>query len=79
MSKKYQLNIDAYGDELVHTDSILDALAENRIVQIRKIKGEGGGYFHISEMCDDYYGGTLSKEELKALGEEIIKLAENGC
>lgn len=71
--KKYKLDIDAYGDDLIESDSILGALADNRIFRIKKTQK---GLFNIREQCDEYFQGNLTKEQLIELGKEIIKLAE---
>lgn len=66
------LDINAYGSEPVEDESILNAFAENRLIKFTKNKD---GTFGVTEMCDEYYGGKLTREQMLALAEEIRLLA----
>lgn len=71
----HTLDINAYGREPIESESILAALAEERIVEF-KPDGEGG--FSVREKCDEFYGGTLTAEQLFELGAELQRLAAQG-
>jgi hypothetical protein len=68
------LDINAYGNDPIEHDSILSALASERIVSFKK---SGTGKFVIREECDAYYCGWLTKEQMILLSEEIKALAED--
>lgn len=53
--------------------SILRALETNQIVAVSK---EPDGKFLVSEKCDDYFSCRLTAEQLRALGHELIALAD---
>ncbi|HJS81336.1 MAG TPA: hypothetical protein VJ742_00710 [Nitrososphaera sp.] len=60
-------------DEIIIDDSgLLKAIKNARIFSIEKMKD---GTFWIQEECDGYFGGTLTKEKLIALSDELRKLA----
>ena len=60
----------AYGS--VDEPTISKALAENRVV---KITPTGDGKFEVREMCDEYFGATLTAEQLAEWGRELIALS----
>lgn len=60
----------AYGS--VDEPTISKALAENRVVKIRPTED---GKFEILEMCDEYFGATLTAEQLAEWGRELIALS----
>jgi hypothetical protein len=64
--------IDCWAYGPVESDSIMKALADNRVLRIIKTN-EG---FELTEMCDEHYGATLTEEQLIKLGEEIITYAK---
>ena len=51
---------------------LLEYLDDHRIFEIEKVDA----HFSITEKCDCYFCVVLTKEQLKQLGEEIIKLSE---
>lgn len=63
--KGYKINNETF-------DTLLRALADNRIVKIRKTED---GNFRLREACDDYYNVHLTPSQLAALGKELIDLA----
>lgn len=68
------IKCNAYGKEPIESDSVLKALADNRIFDINKT---GDDAFQIIEMCDEYFCGTLTREQLITLGNEIIAFADS--
>lgn len=52
--------------------SILESLKEARVFEINKIYNET---FQLTEMCDEWFGATLSKEDVIELANELIRLA----
>ena len=60
----------AYGS--VDEPTISKALAENRVVQITPTED---GKFEVLEMCDEYFGATLTAEQLAEWGRELIALS----
>jgi hypothetical protein len=62
----YKINDDTF-------DTLLLALADNRIVKIKKT---ADGNFRIREACDDYFSVELTPSQLTALGKELIDMAE---
>lgn len=58
--------------ELDTSKGILEVLSESRVF---KVKQEKNNKFSIQELCDREFAVSVSREELKQLGEEIIKLA----
>lgn len=60
----------AYGS--VDEPSVSKALAENRVV---KITPTDDGKFDVLEMCDEYFGATLTAEQLAEWGRELIALS----
>jgi len=69
---KYTLNPDALLGK-GKGDTILEALVDAEVFEIEK---EEDGDFYISELCDNYYGANLTKEQLIDLGNELIALAK---
>ena len=67
-----KINVNAYGGNPIESDSILGALASERIVAFKKCED---GQFRVRECCDSYFGGLLTKNQMIALGNEIIELA----
>ncbi len=70
--KKYLVDCDAYGREILEYDSISEALADNRVVKITKMED---GKFKVREMCDEYFSSCLTREQLIAWAEELTELA----
>ena len=60
----------AYGS--VDEPTISKALAENRVVKITPTED---GKFEVLEMCDEYFGATLTAEQLAEWGRELIALS----
>ena len=54
-------------------ESALEALKENRIIDITPI--EGG--FQVRECCAKHFMVSLTPEQLRGLGQEIISLADS--
>ncbi len=54
-------------------DSALEALKEHRIIEITPI--EGG--FEVREGCARHFSVSLTPEQLRGLGEEIMALADS--
>ena len=53
-------------------ETVLAGLFDCKIMHIIK---HDNGDFYIEENCDEYYGTVLTKEQLIALGNELIQLA----
>lgn len=53
-------------------DSMLDACEQFNIFAVR----EEGGFFFLSEKCDDYYEIKVTPEQLRLLGRELIALTD---
>lgn len=70
MSKEYIFQ-DWYGKESSSYKTILEALSENRVFNIKLEQGK----FRIKEGCDNFYDLYLTPEQMKELGEEIIALS----
>lgn len=64
-----------YFDEIIEEnhDTIIDCLAEQKIISIQKTKK---GYRFV-ELCDEYYGGSLNQEQFERLIAELQKLARS--
>ena len=60
----------AYGS--VDEPTISKALAENRVVQVTPTED---GKFEVREMCDEYFGATLTAAQLAEWGRELIALS----
>jgi len=60
----------AYGS--ADEPTISKALAENRVVKITPTED---GKFEVLEMCDEYFGATLTAEQLAEWGRELIALS----
>ena len=54
-------------------DSVIKFLADNNIFTIEKVRS----FFVLTEGCDTYYSVPLTRDELRQLGEEIKRLANN--
>lgn len=54
-------------------ESLLETLADQRVLSIDY---DGQSEFTLREACDYWYCVTFTPAQLKALGEEIIALAE---
>jgi len=65
---------DGYLESECYCDKLLDGLAGCRVVQFSKLQD---GNFDVQEMCDEYFGVKLTKEQLIDLGNEIIALANS--
>jgi hypothetical protein len=52
--------------------SLLKRMDEGRIFDIQK---EKDGTFTVGELCDSFFCETLTVNELRELGQEIINLA----
>lgn len=59
------------GEELCR-GKMLDIVSELRIFDVEK---QPDGRFEIYECCDLYFSVTVTKEQLIALGQELINLA----
>ena len=59
-----KLDINAYGREFVEYDSILQGLKQEHLVSFKKMDD---GRFEIKEMCDNYYVGWFTKEQMLKL------------
>ena len=66
------LDCNAYGKKLVEYKTISQALDDNRIVSVTK---QPDGRFQVTERCDDYYSGYLTREQLLAWSDELRTLA----
>jgi hypothetical protein len=55
-------------------DSILKAMDDNRIFSVN-LNGEGD--FEVIEKCDGFFGVTIPPHYLRALGEELIEMADS--
>jgi len=55
---------------------ILEKLCYNRVFSITK-RDNKDGTFLFMEMCDDYFGVDLTKDEMLQLSEEIKSLAQS--
>ena len=53
--------------------SILDHLKEERVLDVYR----SGNKIYFTEMCDQYYGTSLTKDELYKLIKELTYLADN--
>ncbi len=62
----------AYGP--VEKETVSQALATERVVRVKK---NDDGTFEVREMCDEWFGATLTADQLKAWGRELIALAES--
>ena len=76
---KHKLDCDAYSEKLVESDSILEALAKNRIVKFTPVNAtedpRHAGMFEIREKCDGYYRGYLTAAQLRAMAQELLEMA----
>ena len=54
---------------------ILELLLEKRVLDIYQ---NNAGQFELVEQCDQWYGVTLTKEQMLQLAEEIKELANIG-
>ena len=66
----FEVDCWAYGS--VNEPTISNALAKNRVVKITPTKN---GKFEVREMCDEYFGATLTAEQLAEWGRELIALS----
>ena len=55
-----------------NTTPILDRLSDKRVFSV---KLSDSGKFKFKERCDGYFADFLSKEEVLALADELIKMA----
>ena len=69
--KQYDIPDALYGHKPYAT--MLEALEDNRIMGV--IMPESGGCV-VSEHCDYYFSLSITKDQLRALGEELIALAD---
>lgn len=60
----------AYGS--VDEPTISKAFEENRVVKVKRTED---GKFEVREMCDEFFGATLTAEQLAAWGRELIALS----
>lgn len=58
--------------EFFSKQKMLDIVSELRIFDVEK---QPDGRFEIYECCDLYFSATVTKEQLIALGQELIDLA----
>ena len=72
MNERDELVVDCWAYGIVEEPTISKALAENRVV---KITPDEGGKFEVREMCDEYFGATLTAEQLTQWGRELIALS----
>lgn len=54
--------------------SVLNRLVKERVFEIKQY----GESFEIVECCDNYYSISVTREELRSLGQDILELASNG-
>ena len=66
---KYKINSE--DDYVCDADTILDALSSCNVLDIEKLED---GKYRLWEGCDSYYFIDLTKEEIKDLGQELIKM-----
>ena len=78
---KYKIDCSFCDRELVESDTVLAALADNRILSVTPINPQddpdNAGKFRVAEMCSDYFSGYLTADQLRALGCELIALADS--
>lgn len=78
---KYKIDCSFCDREWVESDSVLAALADNRIFSVTRIDPnddpDNAGKFRVAEMCDNYFCGCLTAEQLRALGHELIAIADS--
>ena len=76
---KYRIDCSFCDNKPVDSNTVLDALAENRIVSIMPVvQGICSGKFRVREECDRYFEAYLTREQLAAFGKEIIAMAQEG-
>lgn len=63
-----------YSDRSVD-EPLLKFLADNRVLSV---DANDDGTFEVTEACDSHFSATLSADELRTLGEELIALASRG-
>jgi len=68
--KLHTVDCWAYGP--AEASTISEALADNRVIKVTPI---ADGKFQVLEKCDDFYGATLTAEQLAEWGRELIALA----
>ena len=64
--------VDCWAYGRVDEPTISKALAENRVVKITPTED---GKFEVLEMCDEYFGATLTADQLAEWGRELIALS----
>ena len=69
--KLHKIDCSAYGPDEGAT--ISEVLAGNRIVKITPTKD---GKFDVIEMCDEIFVATLTAEQLKEWGRELVALSK---
>ena len=62
---------DAYGDD-EEAETMLEVMQESKVFEIEKRDDD---YFIIWEGCDHFFSQDLTKDELLALAQELIDLA----
>ena len=65
---------DQEGDEVIG-DTMLELVGHAYVFDLRRMKDEEE-LFVLEESCDNYYDIKLTKEQLIALGNELIAFAE---
>ena len=68
----YLVDCDQYCDEMLEYKTISEALADNRVVRVKKLED---GRFEVREMCDEWASANLTREQLLAWAEELKALA----
>ena len=53
---------------------ILDQLSDAKVF---KVIADADGTFEFVELCDDWYGHSLTREQMLALADELRLLANN--
>jgi len=71
-SSVFLVDCSAYGP--AETETIMEALADNRILKIEK---QADGRFELREMCGEFFCATLTKDQLHAWADELHKIADS--
>lgn len=66
------MKIDCWAYGPVEAETVSEALAQNRVISV---KPTDDGNFDVREMCDEYYGATLTADQLAEWGKELISLS----
>lgn len=69
---KYKILVGNHGEEVVESETLLNALNEQSVFKIVKSEDD---FFLIEESCDNYFSVRLTREQLIDLADEIRRLA----